>query len=57
VGYLEQAGVHVDFIRLAEIGIHGNGHLMMLEKNSDDIAGVVADWLDKRMGNTDAARQ
>jgi pimeloyl-ACP methyl ester carboxylesterase len=56
VAYLEQAGVHVDFIKLADIGIRGNGHLMMLEKNSDDIAEVVADWLDKRMGNTDAAR-
>ena len=26
--------------------IHGNGHMMMLEKNSDDIAKVMADWLD-----------
>jgi hypothetical protein len=47
VGYLEQAGVHVDFIKLQDIGIRGNGHLMMLEKNSDDIAKVIADWLDR----------
>jgi hypothetical protein len=50
VGYLEQAGVKVDFIKLAEIGIRGNGHLMMLERNSDAIARVVADWLDKAVG-------
>jgi hypothetical protein len=47
VGYLEQAGVHVDFINLSDIGIGGNGHLMMLERNSDDIARVIATWLEK----------
>ena len=33
------------FIRLADRGIHGNGHMMMLEKNSDAIAGVIEGWL------------
>jgi hypothetical protein len=37
----------VTFIKLAELGIHGNGHMMMLEKNSDDIAKVITDWLAK----------
>ncbi len=46
VRYLAQAGVKSTFVRLADIGIHGNGHMMMLEKNSDAIAGVIADWLD-----------
>jgi hypothetical protein len=32
-------------IKLGEIGINGNGHMMMLEKNSDDIAAVMRDWL------------
>jgi hypothetical protein len=32
-------------IRLGDVGIRGNGHMMMLEKNSDDIAGVMRDWL------------
>jgi hypothetical protein len=39
-------------LRLADLGIHGNGHMMMLEKNSDVIAGVMADWLDKNVGGT-----
>lgn len=47
VKYLEQAGVHPTFIQLADIGIHGNGHMMMIEKNSDQVAKVVFDWLDK----------
>jgi len=55
--FLAQAGVKNTFIRLADAGIHGNGHMMMLEKNSDAIAGVMADWLAKTMpGKTKTAR-
>ena len=49
VRYLAQAGVKSTFIRLADVGIHGNGHMMMLEKNSDAIAKVMADWLDRTL--------
>jgi pimeloyl-ACP methyl ester carboxylesterase len=56
IGYFEQAGVHIDFVNLPEIGIRGNGHMMMLEKNSDQIAQVIADWLDRKVpaGNAGA---
>ena len=50
--YLTQAGVHNTFIRLADVGVRGNGHMMMLEKNSDVIAGVIADWLKKTLATT-----
>jgi pimeloyl-ACP methyl ester carboxylesterase len=46
VKYLEQAGVHPKFIRLPDVGVHGNNHMMMLEKNNMDIAKVLADWTD-----------
>ncbi len=36
--YLTQAGVRNTMIRLGDVGIRGNGHMMMLEKNCDDIA-------------------
>jgi pimeloyl-ACP methyl ester carboxylesterase len=49
VRYLAQAGVKSTFLRLADIGIHGNGHMMMLEKNSDAIAKAMADWLDQAL--------
>jgi hypothetical protein len=45
--YLTQAGVRNTFIRLADLGIYGNGHMMMIEKNNQAIARVMADWLDK----------
>ena len=47
VRYLEQAGVHPTWIKLADVGIHGNGHMMMLEKNNLEIAAVMSRWLDK----------
>jgi pimeloyl-ACP methyl ester carboxylesterase len=43
--YLTQAGVKNSFIRLADRGIRGNGHMMMLEKNNLQIASVIEDWL------------
>jgi pimeloyl-ACP methyl ester carboxylesterase len=49
VRYLAQAGVKSTFLRLADVGIHGNGHMMMLEKNSDAIAKAMADWLDQAL--------
>ncbi len=49
VEYLKQAGVNVDFVKLADLGLHGNGHMMMMEKNSDVIAQVILDWLDKNV--------
>ena len=45
--WLTQAGVRNTMLRLGDAGIHGNGHMMMLEKNSDDIARVMREWLVK----------
>jgi pimeloyl-ACP methyl ester carboxylesterase len=43
--WLTQAGVRTTMIRLGDVGVHGNGHMMMLEKNSDDVARVMREWL------------
>jgi pimeloyl-ACP methyl ester carboxylesterase len=47
VKYLEQAGVKPTFIRLADRGVRGNSHVLMLEKNNKDSAAVIAQWLDQ----------
>ncbi len=57
VAYLEQAGAHVTFLKLADVGIHGNGHMMMLEKNSDQIAQLISDWLDKNMAKAESVQR
>jgi hypothetical protein len=49
VKYLEQAGVHPVWIKLADVGIRGNGHMMMLERNNSEIADVMSKWLDKTL--------
>jgi pimeloyl-ACP methyl ester carboxylesterase len=51
VNFLTQAGVHPTWIKLADVGIHGNGHNMMLEKNNAEIAAVLSRWLAKAVPN------
>lgn len=51
VRYLEQAGVRPTWIKLADIGIRGNGHMMMLEKNNKEIAAVMSGWLIKSVSD------
>jgi pimeloyl-ACP methyl ester carboxylesterase len=43
--YLTQAGVRNTFLRLENLGIHGNGHMMMLEKNNFTVAEVLQKWI------------
>ena len=42
--YLTQAGVKNDFVRLEQLDILGNGHMMMLEKNNLEIAAFLVEW-------------
>ena len=44
--FLEQAGCRVDRIVLAEHGVHGNGHLMLLERNNREVLEPILRWLD-----------
>ena len=43
--YMNQAGVKLDWMRLVTLGIKGNAHDMMLEKNSAAISNAMANWL------------
>lgn len=45
VKYLSQAGAKTELLRLEDKSIHGNGHMVMLEKNNLDIARVLDDWV------------
>jgi pimeloyl-ACP methyl ester carboxylesterase len=44
--FLKQAGVEHTFVRLADVGIRGNGHMVMLEKNNLEIARYFDQWLE-----------
>jgi pimeloyl-ACP methyl ester carboxylesterase len=42
--FLSQAGVANAFVRLPDVNIRGNGHMMMLEKNNLEIAAFLDRW-------------
>jgi pimeloyl-ACP methyl ester carboxylesterase len=45
--WLNQAGVKTEYVEMEKVGLPGNGHMMMLEKNSADIAKYMGSWLSK----------
>jgi pimeloyl-ACP methyl ester carboxylesterase len=47
--WLNQAGVNTDFVRLESVGIRGNSHMMMLEKNSDEVIKFIVSWIQKNI--------
>jgi pimeloyl-ACP methyl ester carboxylesterase len=49
--FLRRCGAAVTEIRLAGLGIHGNGHAMMLEKNNAEVAAVITDWITATTGS------
>lgn len=50
VTFMEQAGVKLDRLKLADIGIHGTGHMQFMEKTSDQIATALEKWIKKTVG-------
>lgn len=42
------AGVSVEVINLPEIGIKGNSHMMMMDRNNMQIADLIQNWLAKK---------
>jgi pimeloyl-ACP methyl ester carboxylesterase len=52
-GYFEavrKAGGKVDVIDLPKQGIRGNSHMLVMDKNSDQIAGLIQKWLAAQPG-------
>jgi hypothetical protein len=47
--WLNQAGVKATYVRLEDVGLPGNGHQMMSEKNSAGISKFFMSWLDKNV--------
>lgn len=45
---IQELGGDSTWVHLPEIGIKGNSHAMMNENNSDEIADLIANWLDER---------
>ncbi|KAH8156760.1 hypothetical protein CIB48_g11488 [Xylaria polymorpha] len=56
VEYLKQAGVQAEHMKLEDRGILGNGHMMFMEKNSDEIAAEIIRWIDSVVQQTPLRR-
>ena len=54
VAFLKQAGCTADELRLAAHGVHGNGHLMMGEKNNREALQPILDWIGKNVSTKNA---
>ena len=49
VAFLEKAGCDVDSLKLADHGVHGNGHAMMLERNNAEALEPIIEWVERRV--------
>jgi pimeloyl-ACP methyl ester carboxylesterase len=47
--YLDQAGVKNTFVHLESVGIRGNGHMVMLEKNNLVVAAFLQKWISEQV--------
>ena len=47
VAYFKQAGCQAEELRLTKLGIHGNGHMMMVERNNRQVLQPILDWMSK----------
>jgi hypothetical protein len=44
-GVLKSAGGSIDVVDLPDAGIKGNSHMMMMDKNNDQVADLIQKWL------------
>lgn len=42
---VDKAGGKTEVVDLPALGIRGNSHMMMMDRNSDEVAGVIQRWL------------
>jgi len=42
---LKAAGGSIDIVDLPDAGLRGNSHMVMMDRNSDDVAALIQKWL------------
>ena len=45
---IKAAGGTADTFALPKMGLTGNTHMLMMDRNSDDVAKLVNDWIGKQ---------
>jgi acetyl esterase/lipase len=49
VNRLKAAGGNATLLHLPEVGIHGNSHMYMLDKNNLQVGSLVSKWIDENV--------
>lgn len=49
VAFLAQGGCDVELVQLADHGVHGNSHGIMIERNNAETLAVLTDWVARRL--------
>jgi pimeloyl-ACP methyl ester carboxylesterase len=52
--FLKQAGVQAEELRLGAVGIKGNGHMMMVEKNNRQVLQPIVEWITKNVNGSNS---
>jgi hypothetical protein len=47
-GEIRKAGGRVDVLDLPKAGLKGNSHMLMMDKNNEQVAALIQDWLAKQ---------
>jgi pimeloyl-ACP methyl ester carboxylesterase len=55
VSQIRKAGGDAEMMHLPAMGIKGNSHMLMQDKNSDQLADLVIAWIDKHVDNRKGA--
>ena len=45
---IKAAGGSVDVVDLPQAGIKGNSHMIMMDKNNAEVAGLIQSWLERK---------
>jgi hypothetical protein len=53
---INAAGGNAQMLHLPEIGIHGNSHMVMLDKNNLQVADLILKWIDGNVGKHKVAK-
>ena len=57
IAKINAAGGDATMLHPAELGIHGNSHMVMLDKNNLQIADLILKWIDENVGKNKFAKK
>ena len=57
IARVNAAGGNAQMLWPPALGIHGNSHMIMNDKNSDQIADLIIKWIDENVGKKKVAKK